>query len=111
MSADTIERGDFFRCSWGYDQTNTDFYEVLEVSASGKTIKVRQVDTAVVSESGPSTRVAPVAGSAHRWNPEVLVKHPRRGFQGEWGFKVTSYSTARLWDGVPAYETAQGWGH
>ena len=36
----TVEVGSFFECSWGYDQTNVDFYKVVEISPSGKTVKV-----------------------------------------------------------------------
>jgi hypothetical protein len=30
--------GDVFRCSWGYDQTNIDYYEVISVSGKSATI-------------------------------------------------------------------------
>src|SRR5438552_359421 len=37
-----VNVGDFFVSSWGYDQTNVDFYRVVEVSKSGKTVKVQE---------------------------------------------------------------------
>ena len=36
---ETLKRGDLFKTSWGYDQTNYDFLAVLEVSKTGKTAK------------------------------------------------------------------------
>lgn len=38
-----LEKGDIFYTSWGYDQTQNDFIEVLEVSLTGKTCKCRMV--------------------------------------------------------------------
>lgn len=104
-----VKVGDFFRCSWGYDQTNIDFYEVL--SRTRWTVKVRQVDTAVVSDHGSAVKVAPVPGSVHRWNGEVMTKRLQLTYNGQVKFKVASYANAYLWDLVPAYETAPGWGH
>lgn len=36
-----VKVGDVFRCSWGYDQTNIDYYEVLSVS--GKSAMVCRI--------------------------------------------------------------------
>jgi len=36
-----VKVGDVFRCSWGYDQTNIDFYEVTKVL--GAMVEVREV--------------------------------------------------------------------
>jgi hypothetical protein len=109
-----VKVGDFFYSSWGYDQTNVDFFEVLSLSASGKTAKVRRCQSAVVDESGPVTHVAPVPGSVHPWDGEVQTKRLRLvGYPGSqrWSFFVASYADAYLWDCRPKYETAAGWGH
>jgi hypothetical protein len=108
--AAAVKQGDLFRCSWGYDQTNVDFYQVVDVSPSGATIKVRAVRQDVVSASeGGHERVAPVKGA---WlDEEVLTKRWRLDYHGKPAFRVASYASAYLWDGVPAYQTAQGWGH
>jgi len=34
-----VKAGDIFRCSWGYDQTNIDFYQVLSVAGQMATIQ------------------------------------------------------------------------
>lgn len=36
-----VEVGDIFRCSWGYDQTNIDFYQVTRVI--GAMVEVREI--------------------------------------------------------------------
>ncbi len=40
---DSAKVGDVFHSSWGYDQTNTEYYKIVEISKSGKTAKVVQV--------------------------------------------------------------------
>jgi hypothetical protein len=108
-----VKVGDFFYSSWGYDQTNVDFYEVLSLSASGKTAKVRQVATFAVSETanGSSVRVAPIPGSVHPYETKTLTKRIKAGYQGRPSFYVASYATAYLWDCTPKHETGTGWGH
>ena len=40
---DSAKVGDVFHSSWGYDQTNTEYYKIVEISKTGKTAKVVQV--------------------------------------------------------------------
>lgn len=109
-----IAPGAIFRCSWGYDQTNVDFYEVMSVTASGKTVKVRQIQSHCIDDNpGAVTHVIPWR-EPHRFNTEVLTKRLRATKYGPtptWAFRVASYAHAYLWDGAPAYETGQGAGH
>ena len=44
--------GKIFYSSWGYEQTNIDFYKVVEVSKSGKTITLQQIGSQVVEVNG-----------------------------------------------------------
>lgn len=49
--------------SWGYDQTNIDFYEVVSRSASGATVKLRKVASETVKHTGDmSKNVKPLPG-------------------------------------------------
>lgn len=38
-----VKIGDIFYNSWGYGQTNIDWYQVVDVSPTGKTVKVRPI--------------------------------------------------------------------
>jgi len=52
--------GDFIYDSWGYDQTNIDFYQVIEVKA--KSVVLQEIGSRMVDggkESGMSSNVAP----------------------------------------------------
>ena len=46
-----VKVGDIFYNSWGYDQTNIDWYQVVQVSPSGKTCKIRPI-AGKVKETG-----------------------------------------------------------
>lgn len=133
--APVVKVGDFFESSWGYDQTNVDFYKVVAMTASGKSVKVQKWTKASVPSEHDhfSTEyVVPGEGPAlvADWSdvPEgtdyldqrryvkyvpapVETKRLRTGGYFGAGFHVSSYSSAFLWDGKPAYQTASGFGH
>jgi len=54
-----LEPGMFFYSSWGYDQTNIDFLEVVEVSPTKKTVLCRMVGKDRVSTGMTSDNVSP----------------------------------------------------
>lgn len=120
-----VEVGSIFECSWGYDQTNVDFYKVVEMSKSGKTIKVVKVGLVYTEQMGPHDKVVaggepvkggwvyPKEGPAY-YDPEyveVMTKRLRLGGYGGASFNVASYADAYLWDGKALYQTGYGYGH
>lgn len=129
-----VKVGDFFYSSWGYDQTQVDFYKVVGLTPSGKSVKVQKWSSAlapgtegggpqeyVVPGEGPATYVdwSGVDQSADYWTQqeqkvvrEVPVETKRLKFWGSTAaFTINSYSGAYLWDGKPQYQTGAGWGH
>ena len=42
-----VQVGDIFSCTWGYDQTNVDFFQVLKLCGE-KSIRVRQVQPKII---------------------------------------------------------------
>lgn len=95
--------GDILASSWGYDQTNVDFYEVIEVTE--RTIVVRQVAQECVEGSGgPSEKVVPV--------PAKYVGEPVKKVVNNGGVKMASWGRyASKWNGTPRHQTGMGWGH
>jgi hypothetical protein len=58
--------GDIFCCSWGYEQTNCDFYQVIE-KPSPKTVIIKEITSEIVKvRSSASAEVVPVKDSFHR---------------------------------------------
>lgn len=48
---DSAKIGDIFHTSWGYDQTNTEYFKIVEISKTGKTCEVVQIDHETVKGS------------------------------------------------------------
>lgn len=125
--AATVKIGDVFVRSWGYDQTNVDFYEIVSVSKTGKTAKARRIKNAIVASTGQSDRVT-AATSPDRFldNPgcaRCSNCHPGEAgwdghtftdeytWQARYDRVTDDYDHAYRWDGEPEYQTALGWGH
>jgi len=93
--------------SWGYDQTNVDFFEVVAVR--GAMVRIREVAAVVVESHAGAEYLAPrrgiYTGDVSGW------KRPSRGYKGSTSVKVSDYGHAYLWDGRPEYQTAGGYGH
>lgn len=104
--AEGVEVGDHYYASWGYDQTNIDFYEVVALGA--KSVKVRKVSARMVESHTSQEAVVPAAG-CYVGEAETKVLRPCGRKGGALSF--SSYKSAWLWDGTPQYRTASGWGH
>lgn len=96
-----IEVGDIFYTSWGYDQTNVNFFEVIALR--GKAVVIREVGSKIVHEGQGSNSVVAVPG-VYVGPPQTKV--PQMGNT----FRVDRQIAYR-WDGKPKYETAWGYGH
>ena len=48
--------GDVFHSSWGYDQTNTEYYKIVGISKTGKTAKVVQVGSVSIGDKEKNAR-------------------------------------------------------
>jgi len=98
--------GDILYSSWGYDQTNIDFYQVTAVR--GKMVEIRKIGGKIVRQSRGVDYVVAVPNN---FIGKPLRKKPtgRKGEKPK--VKITSYSWASLWDGKPLYQTAAGFGH
>ena len=81
--------GDIFYTSWGYEQTNIDFYQVI--SASGKSVKVRRIEGKITDYKDMSGHTTP-AKDCFRGNEQTF----RLNFNidGSPSFKVASYAHA-----------------
>jgi len=103
--APTAKVGDILYASWGYDQTNIDFYEVVAVSGSSATI--RRIAERVFSRSQYEDAVVPVPGA---FIGEPKKKRVQKSGTKSYSVKANGHH-AHLWDGKPKYQTASGYGH
>lgn len=89
MAKHSLKVGDILRCSWGYDQTNIDYYEV--VSLNGETmVTIREI--AAQSES-----TAWLQGNSVP-SPGRFIGKPMRRKVFDWGktvgVSINSFSSA-----------------
>lgn len=100
-----MEVGTILYDSWGYDQTNVDFYEVVRLVGK-KSVVIREVASAYVGETGgPSENVVAIAGDyiSDEYGTKRVNEYNR--------VRMNSFSTAGVWDGSPMHKTGMGWGH
>ncbi len=98
--AETIEPGAILYSSWGYDQTNVDFYMVTRTTASSCwTVPMSQVE-----ELGEG--YGPMAGHTTPLEP-LPCRTPRRHkiirCTSSESISLTSFCGAYLWDGKAKY--------
>lgn len=96
------EVGDIFYTSWGYDQTNVDFYQVVEVK--GKQLIVRKIGKAIKNEGDDNHDDQVVADKDRFVGPEIRIT------PGPNGAKIDGHHASK-WNGKPVYQTPFGMGH
>lgn len=100
-----VKVGDIFYRSWGYDQTNVNFYQVTAVK--GKSAVVREIGKIYVKvRDGSSDSVV----AAHGKFVGPPMKKRIQGDGRNIHFKM-DHGVASLWDGKPKYETGPYGGH
>lgn len=118
--------GSVFVCSWGYDQTNVDYYRVVGVTKSGKSVKVQKWSSkitgtdrvAVDLDGGPFTQsyYNHKTGEREQYTAPVETKRlrmPEQSGASRPCFSMTSYSSAYLIEDTSAsqYATVHSAGH
>jgi hypothetical protein len=95
--------GDILDASWGYDQTNVNFYEVTKILGS-QMIELREIAQKEVKSDSGADYVIAVPG---KYISPPLRKRVSLGH----GVRIDSSIYASKWDGKPKYQTSSGWGH
>lgn len=114
-----INTGDVLVASWGYDQTNVDFYQVVERTAH--MVKLQPIVCAIAEMTGSlSETVVPVLEPRSRtytirdedgiWTGETTVVEPtiRRKVQAgayDEYVKINDFIYASKWDGRPKHQS------
>lgn len=105
-ASESFEPGAILECSWGYDQTNVDYYVVIKRTTSPKgTVTLTLASLA----TGPSVETGFMAGRCEPGTrvSEKTFRRKLHSWDGvEKGVSINSYSWAGLWDGKQSYWTA-----
>lgn len=95
----SLKLGDVLHYSWGYDQTNCEFYEVVEVSPSGKSVVIREIGAATV-EGSQGFMSSSLTATPGRYIGEPMRKPVQDGDRVPMDF-----GSASKWDGRPRYSS------
>jgi hypothetical protein len=97
-----VKVGDIFHCSWGYDMTINDYYQVVGLTPSGKSVKVRKLNKEIVN-SGEyfQGREMPIKDDFK--TDHIRTLRLQTSYRDEPQIKISSYSWANLWDGESDY--------
>lgn len=106
---DQVQVGDIFVSSWGYDQTNIDFYQVIGKTPSGKSVTLAPMTKKRV-ESPYDYEVRVVPGVVDRGVQPLRRKLGSSNYYGS-VVRINSVASAYPWEGKPEGETAAGFGH
>jgi len=91
----SVKINDIFYSSWGYDQTNIDFYQVIEVLPNS---------VKVVSIGEDRTYTGPMQGNCvpnlSAKGTKVITKR-LNFYNNKPSFKIASYASAYPWNGQP----------
>jgi len=94
-----IELGAILVSSWGYDQTNVDFYAVVEMTA--KMVKILPLKHKTRPDAFSSMAGHAKATKEINFRAEVMKKK----IQSNNWIRIESYAHAHLWDGRERYES------
>ena len=95
----TIKKGDIFVATWGYDQTNATFFQVI--GTTGKSVVVRQIEKKETPDEGGfmTGNVTPIR---NKFMGEAKTKRLQDNKYFGIGFRAgDSYGFAEKWDGEP----------
>jgi len=97
---DNVKIGDIFHHSWGYDQTNVDYYQVIE--KNGRMLTLREVAAVSVGKDGFMCDHC-IAGK-DQFKGEPFTKLLQ--FSGKTPYiTISSYGWCSLWDGKENYRS------
>jgi len=108
----TLKVGDVLYCSWGYDQTQVDYFRVKSILGKRK-IKIVGLGTSLKSD-GYHDKASPSDEVGNHWTSEskggfgnTLIKYARSNNS----VNISSFCDAYLWDGQAKYSTNAMGGH
>lgn len=89
--------GDILVSSWGYDQTNIDYYQVVRVTRATVTVRPIAAHT-TSSDSGWTGTASPLPD---RFTGDPIRRKIQHGWSGGWGVRIDDVANAWAWDGIP----------
>ena len=107
MSSHTLTVGAILSASWGYDQTNVNFYMVTRTTPTS--VYVVEVEK-LLTDTGANYYATPCVDRTRKFPSALPVRKKVHAYRGEQYVRLTDYKHAYEWDGSPQYQTGLG-GH
>lgn len=106
--------GDIVYTSWGYDQTNIDFYQVVKVTKAS--VKLQRIAATVESSTGYDDYLTPLkdkflTAAEHSWRKNAFTTRFKLDESGIGYSCRADDHTAWLWDGTAKRQTGANYGH
>lgn len=99
MTLNDAVPGTILYASWGYEQTNHDFYQVIERRGKS-TLVLRQLKVAKESEGWARDKVMPLKDQFTD-DPPLTRRIGKHGYA-----RVTNYAFLYPWEGTPKHATS-----
>ena len=100
MKEQTYTAGEIIYNSWGYDQTNIDFYKIIK--RKGDFATLQPLEAIEESDGGLTMTGTTIPGNPIPNGKTIRRKvHTRDGQES--GIAIQSYGWASLWDGQPKH--------
>jgi len=96
----SLKVGDILYSSWGYDQTNVDFYQVVELVGK-KSVKIRAIGAMVDSSDFGADYLKPVKDKFLNDGDGMLKRVNQYN-----SVRIASYASASPYEGKPVYQTS-----
>lgn len=94
----TLKEGSILYSSWGYDQTNIDFYQVTKVIGS-RSVEIREIAQERTPTAWEQGTTMP--------KPGVFIGEPMRKLvRDQSTININSYASAWIWGGQPKHFTS-----
>jgi len=103
-----LKPGDILYSSWGYDQTNIDFYQVTQ-KVGKKSVKIRPIRSTVDHHDGCQSNY--MIPEKNGFTGGEMLKRVTDGYNGGHWITLNSFSGASDWNGKPIRETDSYSGH
>lgn len=108
--------GDIIYTSWGYDQTQYDFAQIVEVSKTRKTVVAQRMRTKIVDPGRQADGIVPTEAYGNKFRLYVREWRDEPTFRGQYPFIDGFNDSKRMgsfwpWDGKTVYETNSQFGH
>lgn len=109
----SVNVGDIFYTTWGYDQTNVDIVQIVSVSPTGKTVMAKMMSKKTARSEMGADYVVPDKAGGESFRLMVRQSDGEITLTGSYLFVIGSKRLGYFspYPKRPIYETAIGWGH